>query len=82
MGGYENSPMHERVQAIWMLLRPVIESKAQELGASPMEMALALTIGAPTYLFAAAPGDTVHTLESGKALFSAACDSLINIGGK
>lgn len=46
-----------KIRALWLLLRPVIEDRAQALGASPFEMAMALTMGTPAYIYAAVTPD-------------------------
>lgn len=66
-----------RIHAVWMLLRPHIEAKAQELGASPLEMSLALTIGTPAYVYAAAvPEMREASLRAAANLFTETCASL------
>lgn len=44
-----------RIQALWLLLWPSIEAKARELGAQPLDLAVALTIGSAHCVAAAAP---------------------------
>lgn len=80
---HEDDPLTpgSRVHALWLLLRPMIEDRAQELGATPVELALALTIGAPTYVFAAArPSDRRFALKTASALYAETCASLARQG--
>lgn len=68
----------DRVFAIWLLMRPAIEEKARELGATPQQMALALTIGAPTFIAATAPeGHEAEYLGKAAALFEHCCKAAL-----
>lgn len=70
-----------RIHAIWMLLRPVIEQRAQEIGASPIEMALAMTIGTPTYIAAATKAELrSNALNDAAKLFTETCVALTKNG--
>lgn len=67
--------------ALWLLLRPAIESKAQEFGATPQDVALALTIGAPEFVVLSAPqGIAANHAEAALSIFRACCVALIEEG--
>jgi hypothetical protein len=64
--------------ALWLLLRPAIEAKAQELGATPQDVALALTLGAPEFVVLSAPaGEAENHAEGALAIFRNCCVALI-----
>lgn len=66
------------VMALWLLLRPTIEAKAQELGATPEDVALALTIGAPEFVVLSAPrGEAEGRAEAALSLFRNCCVALL-----
>lgn len=71
----------DKIHALWLLLRPVINERALEFGATPGEVALALTIGTPTYVVAAAPTGTETAVAANAcALFEHCCARVLAEG--
>jgi hypothetical protein len=70
-----------KIEALWLLLRPTLEERARELEASPFELAMALTIGTPSYVYAAVTPDNLPAAMAGAAaLFEHTCLGLVAQG--
>lgn len=76
------SPPDASTVALWMFLRPTILAKAQELGATPEDLALALTMGTPELVLACAPeGQAARYAGFAGELFTICCVSLMKEQG-
>ena len=68
----------QRSQALWLLLQPKLMAFASNHGATPTELAVAMTIGTPQVVFAAsAAGDEWEQMERARALFGAVGEALV-----
>jgi len=68
----------QRCMALWKLMQPRIMAFAAAHGATPTEVAVAMTIGTPQVVFAAsAAGDEWEQMERARALFGAVGEALV-----
>lgn len=74
----DDPDLPRRIHALWLLLWPTIEGKARDLGAEPLDLAVALTVGAAHCVVAAAPAERQRQMMiTASALFT---EVLVSLG--